>query len=234
MGSTDVTSAVYRAGQTPVTRAAISTRAKIFSFDAGQSPASGNFTQIGVVSDFSPSHSRTIETRRGIGFGDKIAELIPQNADAVTISITRTMLYVSNIMQVFGYRSGTTGLVRSLAHHRFPFDIRHELLIPKFITSDSGSAVAVEGTTSNASVTSGVRDDPTPVAIVTLYEGCWFNDYNVAYQVDDIVLTESGTITVTDIYDPDTSTSYETNAFSTEDPNISTPLSSRFENISKP
>jgi len=212
-GTTDTSSYIYRPGQTPVTRTAISTRAKVFSFDAGSADAS--LTQIGVISEFSPQHSRGVETRRGIGFGDKIAELIPQNADAVTISVTRTMLYTSNIMQAFGYKAGTSGLVRSLAHHRYPFDIRHELIIPLTIVNDKTASSVAASTSINSSenVNSGVFNDSGEKAIASVFEACWFNDYGISYSVDDVVLTETATLTVSDIYDPGNIDKYDDAGF---------------------
>lgn len=200
----DTTSYIYREGVTPVTRTAISSRAKIFSFAAEGTTSS--LTQIGHVSSFNPSHSRTIDTKRGIGMGDKIAELVPQNADAVTISVERTMLYVGNLMQAFGYNAGTSGIVRSLAHHRFPFDIRHELILPNFIVTNNT-------VTSNISTATDTLEEGAAQAIATIYEACWFNDYSLTYSVDDVVIAESGTVTVTDVYDPANLANYTIGTF---------------------
>jgi hypothetical protein len=209
VATVDTGSYIYRRGAAPVTRTAISTRAKVFSY---LSEGGGSLTQIGVLSEFTPSHSRAIETRRGIGYGDQIAELIPQNEEAVSIAVTRTMLYLANVMQVFGYEAGTSGLVRALKHHRFPFDVQHELVIPITITGDPATADAVSNTQAS---TGGEIDDVGETGIITFYEGCWFQDYNVTYSVDDVVLTESATILCTDIYDPNNQQSYGNATFGT-------------------
>jgi|CXWL01.1.fsa_nt_gi hypothetical protein len=209
MATIDTGSYVYRKGVTPVTRTALSTRAKILSY--GADSASGELFQIGVISEFSPSHSRTVEARRGIGFGDKIAELIPGNEEPISIAVTRTMLYMGNLMQVFGYKAGTSGIVRSLAHHRFPFDIRHELIIPNLIIGESAvsGAASLSATGAANTVTNSGLDESSPKVIATVYEGCWFQDYNLTYSVDDIILTESGTLMASDVYDPSDSALFD-------------------------
>lgn len=191
--ATDNNSYVYQVGTTPVTRSALSNRSKVLSYSAG----ANGLTQLGMLTSLNPSHSRSIETRRGIGFGDKIAELIPQNADAVTISVERTMLYLSNIMQAFGYQAGTSGIVRSLAHHRFPFDVRNELVIPSVISTDT---VGTSAGSNSENISAGI-EVPSDRVIVTIYEACWFSDYSFTYSSDDVIVAESCTLTVSDVYE---------------------------------
>ena len=89
---------IYRQGTTPNTRSAISSKNKIYSTPYG---AEKGFLQIGVVGSFDPTHGKGVDPVRGIGFGDQIAELVPSVTDPVTISVTRTLMYLSNIFQVF-------------------------------------------------------------------------------------------------------------------------------------
>jgi len=179
---------IYRRGATPVTRTALSTRIKTFSYAAKKG---GVMLQIGMVSEMSPSQSRTVEARRGIGFGDKIAELVPGNTEPIELSCTRFCLYLANIMQVFGYNYGVDGVVRTLAHHRWPFDVRHEMVIPTFIGSGQS------GTSSPTNANDSTK------AIVTFYEGCWMSAYGATYSVDDTTISETCTIVATDVFRPD-------------------------------
>lgn len=66
------TSYIYQMGTSPNTRSAVSQKVRILT------PAYGDNTtlhQMGVVSSFAPSESKTVEPVRGIGFGDQVAEL---------------------------------------------------------------------------------------------------------------------------------------------------------------
>lgn len=179
---------IYRKGTTPVTRIGMTTRSKIFSFASQQGSV---LTQIGLIQSFNPSQSRGLEARRGIGFGDQIAELVPQNMDAVTVSVERVALYLANVMQVFGYNYGVDGIVRALNHHRWPFDVRHEIVVPEFVSNQA------EGDGLDPAINS---DDP--LAIVTLYEACWMSSYSITYGVDDVIMTESAELTASDVFRP--------------------------------
>ena len=178
---------IYQAGMTPNTKAAITSRNKIYSYSYGLD--SSKPTQIGVVGTFDPSHSRSVEPIRGIGFGDQIAELVPSVSEPVTISISRTLLYLSNLFQCFGYGGGVDGIVRDLKHHKWPFDIKQELVLPAL--EAGGGAL---GDLNNATSTS-VK------CILTWYEGCWITSYTVSYPSDSTIVTENVDISVTDVTD---------------------------------
>jgi hypothetical protein len=158
---------------------------------------SGSQTQIGVIATFDPSEARTIEPIRGIGFGDHIAELVPGVTDPMTISVTRSALYTSNIYQVFGYKAGVDGIVRSLRHHRWPFDIRQEVVFSDLARNTTG------GTPSEnldvPSDTTAPDNEIATTALITIYEACWISDYSVSYASDTAIVQETVTINVSDI-----------------------------------
>ena len=180
---------VFRHGITPETMSVISTKNKIYAIAADDEEKTQG--QIGVLSTFDPSESRTIETVRGIGFGDHVAELVPGLTEPMTISVTRTAQYLSLLWQVFGYKGGIDGTVRSLRHHKWPFDLRQELVMSNY-TSVHAQEVFTESS-QDAFDSSGIR------AIVTLYEGCWFSDFSTSYAADTALVIENGTINITDI-----------------------------------
>jgi hypothetical protein len=194
----DYDSYIFRKGVSPNTLSVISSKNRVFAYNA-----QGTKTQIGVIATFDPSEARTIEPIRGIGFGDHIAELVPGVTDPMTISVTRSALYLSNIYQVFGYKAGVDGIVRSLRHHRWPFDIMQEVVF---------SALAKETYSNTANLATKVttpfqQDDKEGTsenaanaqALLTIYEACWISDYSVSYASDTALVQETVTINVSDI-----------------------------------
>jgi hypothetical protein len=181
----DNDSYIYRRGTTPNTRVVVSQKNKIFSV-AHDNAA---FSQVGVMSSFSVSESRGVEPVRGIGYGDQIAELVPGVTDPIGLSIERQLLYLANAHQVFGYAGGVDGLVRSLKHHQWPFDIKHELVFSRIAT--------------NASVPKQVSPatDGANEALLTFFEACWLNDYSYDFAADGAMVAESVSATVSDIVD---------------------------------
>lgn len=165
---------VYREGTTPNTRLLNTQRVRVYSFDAEEP---GIFNQIGLVQSWNPSDSRTIEPHRGVGFGDQIAELGVGVTD-LTASCGIMMMYLRDIMQVFGYKAGSTGLVRSLKHHRWPFDVKEEVVIPDFIAGESAQGQI----------------------ITTWFEGCWMTDYSRAFNIGDTAVAQDTTMQITDVY----------------------------------
>jgi len=95
---------------------------------------------MGVLSSFNPSQSRTVEPVRGIGFGDQVAELVPSVTEPTTGDFERALLYLCNLWQATGYASGVDGPVRSLAHHRWPFDIEQQLVFSTLADWDLAEA----------------------------------------------------------------------------------------------
>ena len=194
---------LYREGTTPNTKAVVSSKSKLFAVGA----ATRQMTQVGVMSNFSFSESRGVDPIRGVGYGDQIAEMIPSATQPFEISVERTMLYLANAYQVFGYSAGIDGMVRSLKHHRWPFDVKHELVISElemnaFPTTDHlGPATLMD-----ASATS--YDGSGIYAVVTLFEACWITSYQTAYPAEGNAVSESVSITCTDVLDPNIDGTY--------------------------
>lgn len=208
------TSYVYDFGTSPNTRVAVSQKVRL------KAPAYGSATQqrhqMGVVSSFAPSQSRTVDAVRGIGFGDQIAELVPGVTDPETASFERAMLYLSNLWQATGYAAGVDGPVRSLRHHRWPFDVEEQLTFSTLVDADLGAAnVGVDNP--KGSFTGGITQVAYPQttqdgagipaqnaghsARITMYEACWFTSHSTTYSQDSGMIMESGDVTISDVYD---------------------------------
>lgn len=191
---------IWRYGTAPNTALVNTLKVKVFSFDDTPDTDSPVMTQIGVLQEWTPSDSRTNTAVRSIGYGDQVAEIAPGSTE-LTASATVFALYHRNIMQVFGYIAGIQGLVRSLKHHRWPFDVREEIVLPLLIANKFANSLGAnhEGTVGDASRVPEAKDSKS---IVTYYEGCWMNDYNRSYTIGDVSVSESSSMTVTDVYDP--------------------------------
>lgn len=192
---------IYRMGTAPNTRAAVSQKNKVYGYAVG---AKG-FQQIGVVSEFGHDESRSIEPIRGVGYGDQIAELVPGVTEPMNLTLNKTLLYAVNLFQVLGYKGGVSGLVRSLKHHRWPFDIRQEMVFSE-ITFGSGIGIGDIDSVNSQQSPDAVPAPVGPVtgtarALFTFYEGCWLNSYSASYTSDAAIVTENGAVTVTDIID---------------------------------
>ncbi len=187
---------IYRMGTAPNTRSAVSQKNKVY----GYATNAQGFQQIGVISEFGFDESRTIDPVRGVGFGDQIAELVPSVTEPMTLTLNKTLLYTANLFQVLGYKGGIDGLARSLRHHRWPFDIKQELVISELSVLQDPNGAAV-----TATVTTGptAADNPivTPKALLTFFEGCWMNSYSASFTSDAAMVAENSSVTVTDIID---------------------------------
>ncbi len=128
---------LYDFGTSPNTRTAVSQKVRLLTPHYGSNQA---MHQMGVVSSFNPSQSKSVEPVRGIGFGDQIAELVPSVTEPTTGSFERALLYLCNLWQATGYSSGVDGPVRSLAHHKWPFDIEQQLVFSTLADLDLGKA----------------------------------------------------------------------------------------------
>jgi len=186
----DKDSYVFRKGVTPNTLSVISSKNRVYSY-----AANNQLTQVGVIATFDPSETRTVEPVRGVGFGDQIAELVPGVTDPMTIAVTRTALYTANVQQVFGYTAGVEGIVRSLKHHRWPFDIYQEIVFSTIARFNA------EGREPQGDIDSvfDPNGDQNAQALVTIYEACWMSDYSVSFASDTALVQESVTINVSDI-----------------------------------
>ena len=173
---------IYREGVSPQTQTVISTKNKIY----GQAAGSKNFMQIGVIASFEPSDGRAAEPIYGIGYGDQIAELIPNVSDPISLSVTRSALYQALLMQTFGYNAGVDGIVRALKHHRWPFDIKQEIVFSELASREA----------TGKTVSSGKYK-----ALLTYYEACWMTSYNWSFTADTALVQESCEISCSDITD---------------------------------
>ncbi len=185
---------IYRMGTAPNTRAAVSQKNKIYSYSTG----STSFQQIGVVSEFGYDESRTIDAIRGVGYGDQVAELVPGVTEPMTLTLNKTLLYNANIFQVLGYKGGIDGLVRSLKHHRWPFDIKQELVFSELSSKEESAGPGAKA----ATVQSGPEAAIVAVkALFTFFEGCWLNSYSASFTSDQAMVSETSSVTVSDIVD---------------------------------
>lgn len=206
------TSPLYDQGTSPNTRAAVSQKIRILAPAYGSSTA---LFQMGVLSSFNPSESRSIEPIRGIGYGDMIAENVPNVTDPMEASIERALLYLSNMWQATGYAAGIDGPVRSLRHHRWPFDIEQQIVFSTLADRDldvpnqgfngqKGSFTGGATALTYPEVTSTAQGQPANrghTALITLYEACWWNNWSATFAADSAIIMESGSVTVTDVHD---------------------------------
>lgn len=187
----DRDSYIHRIGMSPNTQSVISSKNRIYAAPADASSAA--LKQIGVIATFDPSETRTIDPIRGIGYGDQVAELIPGLTEPMSISITRAAQYLSLVFQAFGYKGGVDGFVRSLKHHRWPFDIRQELVFSELAMASD--------TLPTDTLSTNVSDEhaATAQALITIYEACWFSDYGTSFASDTALVQENVTLMVSDI-----------------------------------
>ncbi|MFA6233678.1 MAG: hypothetical protein WC824_05730 [Bacteroidota bacterium] len=213
------TSYIYDFGTSPNTRTAVSQKARILTPHYGDTQA---MHQVGVLSEFGPNSSRTIDEVRGIGFGDKIAELVPGITTAAKSAFNRALLYLCNMWQATGYAAGVDGPVRSLAHHRWPFDVEMQMVFSSLADWDlvgrDQANIGFDGKPGefNGGVKRVTYGQVTPdmargggnpganrghSAIITICEACWFDSWSIAFTKDQGQVLESGNITITDMHD---------------------------------
>lgn len=194
----DASNYIYRHGTAPNTRAVVSQKNKIYGYMNGATQP--GFHQIGAVSEFGHDESRTIDVVRGIGFGDQVAELVPGVTEPLSVTLNKTLMYHQNLFQTMGYKGGVDGLVRSLKHHRWCFDLKQEIVMSELSSlQDLDGAVGTKQATvqpqGSGYATSNVR------ALFTFYEGCWFESYNTSFTSDAGMVAENSSIKVTDVID---------------------------------
>lgn len=183
---------IYRLGSSPNTRTAISQKNRVFSKPwAVGSPTE---KQVGVLATFDYSESRGIDPVRGVGFGDRVVELVPSVTEPMSLTLNRTLLYTAGIVQELGYRGGVDGLVRSLRQHKWPFDIRSELVFSELVTFyDQANIIAKRFETGGGA---------TPnYALITFFQACWLNSNSVSFPSDSAIVMEDASVTATDVTD---------------------------------
>jgi len=218
------TSALYKFNSSPNTRAVVSQKCRILTPAYGSTD--GLLYQIGVVASFSISgSSRGAEPYRGVGFGDQIAELVPGVSDPHSASFVRTLLYLSNAHQAFGFAGGVDGPVRTLQHHRWPFDIEQQLVFSTLadteapatgpnglVDVDFSSQNATGGLNSNNALEDGVAPnaDGEPgsagsqkhKALITYCEGCWITSMDHGeMSADGGIIQQNIEAQITDVHD---------------------------------
>lgn len=215
-GGVQGNSYLYDFGTSPNTRTAVSQKVRILTPSYGETTS---LNQMGVVSSFNPSQSRSVEPVRGVGFGDQIAELVPSVTEPTTGSFERALLYLCNLWQATGYAAGVDGPVRSLRHHKWPFDIEQQLVFSTLADADLGTAnvggVSPQGnvpafqagakavqfpavTNDNAGRPGSNRGQ---TALITIYEACWFTSWSATFAKDAGMIMESGDVSVSDVHD---------------------------------
>jgi hypothetical protein len=191
---------LYRQGATGQTKTVNSQRNRVYAPLVGEK----GLRQIGVLGTFQVSQSRAVNPVRGIGNGDQLSELVPGNTEPTQITMTRTALYLQNLMQSLGYKAGASGAVRSLKHQKWPFDIRQEIVFSEISSEskDIGQAAKwdapnPEGGKNNVGY-GGVGDLRV---VFTIFEGCWMSNWSYEFSSDNIIVSEQGTIHVSDEFD---------------------------------
>jgi hypothetical protein len=187
---------LYKQGASAQTKSVVSSRFKIYSHVVGV----GKFVKMGVTTSFNVSESKNVDTIRGLGYGDQIAELVPGVTQPMSLTINRHALYLANIQQMFGYKAGASGLVRSLKHHKWPFDIKTEIVFSELASEDPNVGAAIRADVPNEGGLNNLGN-PGLYAVVTVYLGCWMTNYSTAYQVEQAAVSEDATVMVSDIED---------------------------------
>lgn len=178
---------IYQQGAAPNTRVAISQKNRIYGVKAsGAAPS-----QIGVLSTFGYDESRALDPVRGVGYGDRIAELVPGATNPMSIKLNRTMLYTAGIVQEIGYKGGVDGLVRSLRHHKWPFDLQSELVFSELAAANLLGKDKIPGATGYSNTQ----------AIVTRFIACWLENYSVDFSSDNAIVMEDASGQATDVTD---------------------------------
>lgn len=204
-------SPIYNYGTSANTRVATSQKVRLLAPAYGQRDR--QLTQMGVVSSFSMDSNKTVDEVRGIGFGDVIAELVPSITQASSGTMERALMYLSNIFQSVGYAGGVDGPVRSLAHHRWPFDLEQQVVFSTLADRDLGAANVGRTGTGFARGQQRIRypSPTTPTgqpqtnlghsALITLFEACWMTSHSLPLSKDSGALMESAGIMATDVHD---------------------------------
>jgi hypothetical protein len=190
---------IYREGVSPNTRLLNPQRVKVFAVDAED-----DWQQVGLIQTWNPSDTRAIEPVRGVGFGDQIAELAVGVTD-LTATATVMMMYLRDIQQLFGYKAGSSGFVRSLKHHQWPFDVYETIVIPEYIAGQAKGGATTDG------------DGDTVVK--TWYEGCWMSDFAKTFDIGATSVTQDMTCQISDVYGGDSRIS-ATNFVDSYDSNV--------------
>jgi hypothetical protein len=186
---------LYRRGSSPETRVAISQKNRVFS--KPYTVGAPSEKQVGVLATFDYNESRSVDPVRGVGFGDKIAELVPGVTEPMSMTLNRALMYTQGIVQELGYKGGVDGIVRSLRHHKWPFDIRSELVFSELVSKIDGEAGMIPIQRDETDV----GDNKIHFAMVTQFVACWLESYSVSYPSDSAIIMEDASAKATDVTD---------------------------------
>jgi hypothetical protein len=212
-GAAQGSSHIYDYNSSPNTRAAISQKVRILSpvYKPGNE-ANNLLYQLGVCSSFSADFNRGVEDIRGIGFGDQIAERVPGVSDPVDVSIERTLMYLSNGHQAFGFAGGVDGPVRTLQHHRWPFDIEQQLVFSTIADLETPNAlndnqkglrdIDFSGQRVTGAEEAYGAEGQSHKAIITYFEACWMTAISGANpSADSSLMAQSISAAAQDVHD---------------------------------
>lgn len=210
-GTRQGSSHLYDYNSSPNTRAAISQKVRILTPVYKPGKGSNNLLyQLGVCSTFTADFNRNVEDIRGVGFGDRIAERVPGVSDPVDCQLERTLMYLSNGHQAFGFAGGIDGPVRTLQHHRWPFDIEQQLVFSSIADAESPVVDSHKGIRnidfSGQKVTGAAEaygtGGQTHKAIITYFEACWMTAITgVNPSAESSLMAQSITAAAQDIHD---------------------------------
>jgi hypothetical protein len=108
----------------------------------------------------------------------------------MALTLNRTLLYTASIAQEVGYRGGVDGLVRSLRHHKWPFDIRTELVFSELVRNLDDAAILVKQQGADGNL-----------ALITRFEACWLNSVSASFPSDSAIVVEDASASCTDVLD---------------------------------
>lgn len=182
---------IGRQNPTPNTHTVLSMKTKFYTIPVGETQP----VLLGMADSVERSQSRSIKALRGVGYGDKIAELVPQYSEAPSLTVNRAALYLQTIQQALGYSAHSSGLVRALNHHKWPFDVIEEVILSELAQEK------MEGLNSDNLITS--RDELAQAfsAVQTVYETAWLNNWSSSSSSNTAEVMERVSITVTDMTD---------------------------------
>ena len=117
------------------------------------------------------------------------------------VNTERTLLYLSNLWQSTGYAGGVSGPVRSLRHHRWPFDVLQQIVFSTIADVEIGNANTTKPLAYGASWGPNGNVDGTHRILVTMYEACWWESWSASVGKDQALISESGDFSATDVHD---------------------------------
>ena len=156
-----------------------------------------NNMRIGIVQEFTPSESRTITPIQELGT-EGVVQMLPQNTNGGTIALRRFALFNSMLANAIGltrtgqfmpandsdYVYGTASTMDSTSRtYGNPFKTLKDQRVPL-----------------EFKVKVRLPDDQNDSYHVDTYIDCWLQQYSKAIATNQIQITESATISYSDVY----------------------------------